>query len=116
MRETLKQPNGSTVYIDDIPESGSCYSKEEMDNGIKNTFLAKVFVTWGYNSFHNPYSEIKRFWYDNIGLYTYKNQKKPIYYWKSQNIEEDYDKWSKDENGHYKIPLNEPRKIKKNYF
>ena len=31
-------------------------------------------------------------------------------------IEEDYDKWSKDENGHYKIPLNEPRKIKKNYF
>lgn len=75
MRETLKQPNGSTVYIDDIPESGSCYSKEEMDNGIKNTFLAKVFVTWGYNSFHNPYSKIKRFWYDNIGLYTYKNQK-----------------------------------------
>ena len=116
MRETLKQPNGSTVYIDDIPESGSCYSKEDMDNGIKNTFLAKVFVTQGYNSFHNPYGKIKRFWYDNIGLYTYKNQKKPIYYWKSQNIEEDYDNWSKDENGHYKIPLNEPRKIKKNYF
>lgn len=39
MRETLKQPNGSTVYIDAIPESGSCYSKEEMDNGIKNTFI-----------------------------------------------------------------------------
>lgn len=47
MRETLKQPNGSTVYIDAIPESGSCYSNE---------------------------------------------------------------------NGHYQIPLNEPRKIKKNYF
>lgn len=112
----LRQPNGSTVYINFIQESGSCYSKEEMDKGIRNTFLAKVFVSWGYNSFHCPYETIKRFWYDNIGLYTYKKQKTPIYFWQPQNIEEDYDNWSKNEKGNYQILLNEPRKIKKNYF
>ena len=34
---------------------------------------------------------------------------------KSKNIEEDYDNWIKTSKG-YKIPLNQPRKLKKVIF
>ena len=54
-------------------------------------------------------------YWDDKGFYTYAKQKVPFYYWKPQNIEEDYENWTKDKNG-YHIPLNEPRKLKKNVF
>lgn len=118
MRYEMQQPNGSYVTIDTISESASAYTKEdfEANPGLKGILKADIYISWDYDSHHWPRSiENKTLYWDNKGLYTYAKQKEPFYYWKPQNIEEDYDNWKKDKTG-YRIPLNEPRKLKKVVF
>ena len=76
---------------------------------------ASIYIHFGYYSYRCPREITKTLYWDDKGFYTYAKQKVPFYYWKPQNIEEDYKNWTKDKNG-YHIPLNEPRKLKKNVF
>lgn len=110
----MVQPNGSYV---DIELSNINYLSDlrAFDVNAKESYYASIRVYWPYGSHHCGRDMSKTMYGDERGLYTYKNQKEPIYFWKSQNIEEDYENWTKDKNG-YHIPLNEPRKLKKNYF
>lgn len=113
----MKQPSGAYVTIDTCGESASAYSKEdfEQDPTLRGLVQATIYVHWPWGSYHCPREIEKTLYWDDKGLYTYKKQKVPFYYWESQNIEEDYDNWTKDPSG-YHIPLNEPRKLKKNIF
>lgn len=112
--EEMQQPNGAFITIDIMQMDG--FSEEDLKKlNEKHRFHAEIYIDWGFNSHHVP-REIKKTLYgDEKGLYTYKNQKIPFYFWKSQNIEEDYDNWIKTSKG-YKIPLNQPRKLKKVIF
>lgn len=113
--ETMKQPNGSTVTIDIEQIDG--YSGDELEKyGEKHRFYAEIAVDFGYGSFHCPRHNTKTLYSDKLGYYTYKKQKIPFYYHKSQNIKEDYDNCIKNKDSSYSIPLNEPRKLKKNIF
>ena len=116
-RYEMIQPNGAYVTIDLCGESSSAYTDEdfERDPTLRGLVQGNVYVHWPWGSLHCPRETWKTFYWDNKGLYTYKKQKVPFYYWESQNIEEDYDNWTKDKKG-YHIPLNEPRKLKKNIF
>ena len=112
--ETMEQPNGSIVTIDVEQIDG--YTDDELEKfGEKHRLYATIHVDYGYGSFHSNRQFNKTLYSDKLGIYTYKKQKKPFYYWKPQNIEEDYKHWSKNNDG-YSIPLNEPRKLKKNIF
>lgn len=116
-RYEMKQPNGAYVTIDTWEESASAYSKEdfEKDPTLRGLVQANIYIHWPWGSYYSSYEKQKTLYWDNKGLYTYKKQKVPFYYWKPQNIEEDYENWTKDKSG-YRIPLNEPRKLKKNVF
>lgn len=112
--ETMKQPNGSivTIYIEQIDG----YTDDEIEKiGKKHRLYASIHVDYGYGNFCNNRNFDRILYSDKLGLYTYTNQKTPFYYWKPQNIEEDYEHWSKNNDG-YSLPINEPRKLKKDYF
>lgn len=112
--ETMIQPNGSYVRIE-LANINFLADLQTFDANAKESYYARIRVYWDFGSYHSPYTITKTLYGDERGLYTYKKQKNPIYYWKPQNIEEDYEHWHKDKNG-YVIPLNEPRKLKKRYF
>ena len=112
--ETMVQPNGSYVRIE-LTNINFLADLRINDENAKESYEAKIYVYWPYGSYHSPYHMSKRMYGDERGLYTYKKQKEPIYFWKPQNVEEDYEHWQKGKGGYY-LPLNEPRKLKKNYF
>ena len=117
MRYEMIQPNGAYITIDLCHESSSAYTEEDFkkDPTLRGWVQGSVYVHGPWGSNICPRETWRRFYWDNKGLYTYKAQKVPFYYWKPQNIEEDYENWTKDKKG-YHIPLNEPRKLKKNVF
>ena len=116
-RYEMVQPNGAYVTIDTYEESASAYTKEDFQKNpeLRGLVQASIYIHFGYYSYHCPREITKTLYWDDKGFYTYAKQKVPFYYWKPQNIEEDYKNWTKYKNG-YHIPLNEPRKLKKNVF
>lgn len=119
-RYFFKQPDGACITMYIHVDTMSCYSDEDFvkNPNLKGHFQADLFIEiGGYNSlYHRTFEEHnKKFYFDDKGIYTYKKQKVPFYYWEPQNFEEDYENWTKTKDG-YSIPLNEPRLLKKNIF
>lgn len=115
----FRQPNGANVDITIYGESMSAYEEKDfLENpDLRGMLTANVLVYYDYDSsmWHTHRKFDKRFYFDNKGVYSYKNQKTPIFYWKVTNVEEEYKHWHKTPEG-YSIPLNEPRLLKKNIF
>ena len=116
-RYEMVQPNGVYITIDTCGESASAYTKEDFQKNpeLRGLVQASIYIHFGYGSYRCPREITKTLYWDDKGFYTYAKQKVPFYYWESQNIEEDYENWTKDKNG-YHVPINEPRKLKKNIF
>ena len=112
--ETMIQPNGSYVQIE-LENINYLADLRTFNEKAKETYYAKIYVYRPYGSYNSPYTIEKYLYGDERGLYTYQKQKEPIYFWKPQKIEDDYEHWTKDKKG-YNIPLNEPRKLKKKCF
>ena len=120
-RIKFKQPNNRLVTVDIYGESMSCYSDEEYekDSTLRGIMKADIFVEVGSygDVFHRSYSiDNKTLYFDNKGIYTYKRQKEPFFYWKVRDVEKEYANWNKKPKGGYSVPLNEPRLITKNVF
>ena len=120
-RIKFKQPNNRLVTVDIYGESMSCYSDEEYekDSTLRGIMKADIFVEVGSygDVFHRSYSiNDKTLYFDNKGIYTYKRQKDPFFYWKVRDVEKEYENWTKKPKGGYSVPLNEPRLITKNVF
>ena len=116
-RYEMVQPYRAYITIDTWGESASAYSKEDFQKNpkLRGLVQATIYIHFEYGSYHCARKIKKTLYWDDKGLYTYAKQKGQFYYWKPQNIEEDYEHWTKDKNG-YHIPLNEPRKLKKDVF
>lgn len=107
--EYMKQPNGAILTIDIQQLDG--YTEDDLVRlNERHRFYSRIHVDYGWNSYRSNYQKEKTLYGDKEGLYTYKAQKKPFYKWKVDNIEDEYENWSKSTKG-YSIPLNEPRKI-----
>ena len=121
MRIKFKQPNNRFVTIDLYAESMSCYSVEdyEKDSTLRGIMKSDIFVEVGSygDAFHHSYSiNDKTLYFDIKGIYTYKRQKEPFFYWKVRDVEKEYENWVKESKGGYSVPLNEPRLVTKNVF
>lgn len=108
------QPNGAIITLRLQQIDG--YTEEDLVRlNEKHRFLTAIYIDYGYGSYRSSLQHTKTLYGDALGLYTYKKQKVPFYRWKVENIEEEYENWTKTPTG-YSVPINEPRKIKKNYF
>lgn len=97
---SFKQPDGANIDITIYWESMSGYGEKDfLENpSLKGILTANVhkYYDLGHARSLIDRNFDKRFYFDNKGVYTYKKQKTPIFFWKVTN--------------------NEPRLLKKNVF